>query len=61
MRMTAIQRTVVTLGCRGFVQLSLPIKGCDERRFYAVLQIDAIRTPLDAVRAAIVAEQRAEQ
>ena|SRR5665213_1409176 len=35
------------------------IDGSDKRRVYAVLGIGAIKTPLDAVRAAIVAEQRA--
>jgi hypothetical protein len=40
---------------------SSPIEGSDKRRFYAVLGIGAIKTPLDAVRAAIVAEQSAKQ
>jgi hypothetical protein len=39
---------------------SSPIEGSDKRRFFAVLQIGAIQTPLDAVRAAIVAEHRQE-
>ncbi len=38
---------------------SSAIDGSDKRRIYAVLGIGAIKTPLDAVRAAIVAEQRA--
>ena len=37
---------------------SSPIKGSDNRRFFAVLHLGGIRSPLDAVRAAIVAEQR---
>jgi hypothetical protein len=38
---------------------SSAIDGSDKRRYYAVLGIGAIKTPLDAVRAAIVAEHRA--
>lgn len=34
---------------------SSPIEGSDRRRFYAVLQLGAIKTPLDALRAEIVA------
>lgn len=37
---------------------SSPIEGSDKRRFFAVLQLGAIRSPVDAVRAAIVAEHR---
>ena len=37
---------------------SSPIDGSDRRRFFAVLHLGGIRSPLDAVRAAIVAEQR---
>ena len=37
---------------------SSPIDGSDKRRFFAVLQLGAIQSPLDAVRAAIVAENR---
>lgn len=37
---------------------SAPIEGSDKRRFYAVLHLGGIRSPLDAVRAAIVAEHR---
>lgn len=37
---------------------SSPIKGSDKRRFYTVLHLGGIRSPLDAVRAAIVAESR---
>jgi hypothetical protein len=38
---------------------SSPIEGSDKRRFFAVLHIPPIDSPLAAVRAAIVAEQRA--
>jgi hypothetical protein len=37
---------------------SSPIEGSNKRRFYAVLHLGDIRSPLDAVRAAIVAERR---
>jgi hypothetical protein len=37
---------------------SSPIEGSDKRRFFAVLHQGAIKSPLDAVRAAIVAEHR---
>ena len=37
---------------------SSPVKGSDKRRFFAVLHLGGIRSPLDAVRAAIVAEHR---
>ncbi len=37
---------------------SSPIEGSDKRRFFSVLHIGAIKSPQDAVRAAIVAEQR---
>ncbi len=40
---------------------SSPIEGSDKRRFFAVLHLGGIRSPLDAVRAAIVAEHRATQ
>jgi hypothetical protein len=39
---------------------SSPIAGSNKRRFYAVLHLGGIRSPQDAVRAAIVAEQRTE-
>lgn len=39
---------------------SSPIEGSDKRRFFAVLHIPPITSPVDAVRAAIVAEQRAK-
>ena len=39
---------------------SSPIEGT-KRRFFAVLQLGAIQSPLDAVRAAIVAEHRSSQ
>jgi hypothetical protein len=38
---------------------SSPIEGSAKRRFFAVLHIPPIVSPLDAVRAAIVAERRA--
>jgi hypothetical protein len=37
---------------------SSPVEGSNKRRFYAVLHLGGIRSPLDAVRAAIVAEHR---
>lgn len=37
---------------------SSPVEGSDKRRFYAVLHLGGIRSPEDAVRAAIVAEHR---
>ena len=37
---------------------SSPIEGSDKRRFFAVLNSDAIKSQVDAVRAAIVAEAR---
>lgn len=37
---------------------SSPIEGSDKRRFFAVLHMGAIKSPQDAVRAAIVAAQR---
>jgi hypothetical protein len=40
---------------------SSPVEGSDRRRFYAVLHLGGIRSPLDAVRAAIVAEQRVKE
>jgi hypothetical protein len=39
---------------------SSPVEGSDTRRFFAVLHMGAIKSPLDAVRAAIVAEHRAK-
>ena len=36
---------------------SSPIAGSEKRRFFAVLRLGAIKSPVDAVRAAIVAEQ----
>lgn len=38
---------------------SSPVEGSDRRRFFAVLHMGGIKSPLDAVRAAIVAEHRA--
>lgn len=37
---------------------SSPIEGSEKRRFFAVLQLGAIKEPVDAVRAAIVTERR---
>lgn len=37
---------------------SSPVEGSDRRRFYAVLHLGPIRSAKDAVRAAIVAENR---
>lgn len=39
---------------------SSPIEGSEKRRFFAVLHQGPIKSPADAVRAAIVAEQRAK-
>jgi hypothetical protein len=38
---------------------SSPIEGSDKRRFFAVLHQGPVTAPVEAVRAAIVAEQRA--
>ena len=40
---------------------SSPIEGSDKRRFFAVLHLGGIRSPQDAVRAAIVAEHRTKE
>jgi hypothetical protein len=40
---------------------SSPIEGSDKRRFFAVLQMGRIKSPADAVRAAIVAEHRSRR
>ena len=40
---------------------SSPIEGSSKRRFFAVLHLGGIRSPQDAVRAAIVAEHKANQ
>lgn len=37
---------------------SSPVEGSDKRRFFAVLHMGGIKSPVDAVRAAIVAERR---
>jgi hypothetical protein len=37
---------------------SSPIEGSDKRRFFAVLYQPPVTSPVEAVRAAIVAEQR---
>ena len=39
---------------------SSPIEGSDKRRFFAVLHVAPITSPVEAVRAAIVAEQKAK-
>jgi len=39
---------------------SSPVEGSDKRRFFAVLHLGGIRSPQDAVRAAIVAEHRSQ-
>ncbi len=38
---------------------SSPIEGSDKRRFFAVLHLPPVTSPAEAVRAAIVAEQKA--
>jgi hypothetical protein len=40
---------------------SSPIEGSTKRRFFAVLHTNRINSPLEAVRAAIVAEHRSNQ
>jgi len=40
---------------------SSPIEGSDKRRFFAVLHQPPVTSPAEAVRAAIVAEQRSEK
>jgi hypothetical protein len=37
---------------------SSPIEGSDKRRFFAVLHLPPVTSPVEAVRAAIVAENR---
>ncbi len=39
---------------------SSPIEGSEKRRFFAVLHVPPVTSPVEAVRAAIVAEQRAK-
>jgi hypothetical protein len=39
---------------------SSPIEGSDKRRFFAVLHLPPVTSPVEAVRAAIVAEERAK-
>jgi hypothetical protein len=39
---------------------SSPIEESDKRRFFAVLHMGGIKSPIDAARAAIVAEYRAK-
>jgi len=40
---------------------SSPIEGSTKRRYFAVLHLGGIRSPQDAVRAAIVAEHRTDK
>jgi hypothetical protein len=40
---------------------SSPIEGSTKRRFFAVLRSERLNSPLEAVRAAIVAEHRARE
>jgi hypothetical protein len=40
---------------------SSPIEGSDKRRFFAVLHTNRINSPIEAVRAAIVAEHRQQR
>src|SRR5258708_38077390 len=40
---------------------SSPVKGGEKRRFFAVLQTPPVETALDAVRAAIVQEERTKR
>jgi hypothetical protein len=40
---------------------SSPIEGSDKRRLFAVLHLPPVTSPAEAVRVAIVAEQRAEK
>jgi hypothetical protein len=40
---------------------SSPIEGSDQRRFFAILKIPPIESPIDAVRAAIAGEQRSQK
>jgi len=40
---------------------SSPIEGSDKRRFFAVLHEGPVKSPTDAVRAAIVTEHRANK
>jgi hypothetical protein len=39
---------------------SSPIEGSDKRRFFAVLHLPPVTSPVEAVRAAIVAEHRSQ-
>ena len=40
---------------------SSPIEGSDKRRFFAVLHLPPVTSPIEAVRAAIVEEHRKEK
>lgn len=40
---------------------SSPIEGSDKRRFFAVLHLPPVTSPVEAVRAAIVAEQKSDR
>jgi hypothetical protein len=39
---------------------SSPIEGSDKRRFFAVLHLPPVTSPIEAVRAAIIAESKAK-
>src|ERR1700745_2957878 len=59
-----LQRTVHVFDLEGNAKAtrayawSSPMEGSDKRRFHAVLHLGGIRSPADAVRAAIVAERQ---
>jgi hypothetical protein len=40
---------------------SSPIEGSDKRRFFAVLHLPPVTSPVEAVRAAIVAESKSQK
>jgi len=40
---------------------SSPIEGSDKRRFFAVLHLPPVTSPVEAIRAAIVAEHRGDR
>jgi len=52
-----VQESITAAAYYGYE--SWPIEGSEKRRFFAVLHTERINSPLEAVRAAIVAEQRA--
>jgi hypothetical protein len=45
----------------GACDWSSPIEGGDKRRFFAVLHVSPITSPLEVMRAAIVAESRSQK